>query len=123
MPYWVWVTMRQLTREQLQRRKEKATRFVRDVLGDPERAEEIAAESLESYAQRRKIQISNPKRRFTMAARKTIEDYREENAGLKDELADAQDTIEALEEQLGEIADIASGEGEEDEEESELGEE
>ena len=42
-----------LTREQIQSRKDKAVRFTRDVLDDPERAEEIAEESLESYAERR----------------------------------------------------------------------
>jgi len=43
-----------LTREQLGSRKEKAVRFTRDVLGDPEPAEEVADESLEDYAARRK---------------------------------------------------------------------
>jgi hypothetical protein len=43
----------QLTRDQLQARKEKAIRFTQDVLGDPDRAEEIAEESLEDYAERR----------------------------------------------------------------------
>jgi len=38
-----------LTRAQLESRKEKAVRFTRDVLGDPDRAEEIADESLEDY--------------------------------------------------------------------------
>jgi hypothetical protein len=51
-----------LTSEQLEGRKEKAVRFVRDVLGDPDRADEIANESPESYAERRKIQIvENPR--------------------------------------------------------------
>jgi hypothetical protein len=44
----------------LQPRKERAVRFVRDVLGDPDWAEEIAEESLEDYADRRKIRIANP---------------------------------------------------------------
>jgi hypothetical protein len=48
--------MKSLTREQLQARKEQAVRFTRDVLGDSERAEEIADESLEDYAERRRIQ-------------------------------------------------------------------
>src|SRR5258708_5151116 len=48
-----------LTREQLESRKEKAERFVRDVLGDTERADEIADESLEDYADRRKIQLAD----------------------------------------------------------------
>lgn len=52
--------MKHLTRDQLQPRKEKAGRFVRDVLGDPDRAEEIADESLKDYVARRKIQITNP---------------------------------------------------------------
>jgi hypothetical protein len=37
------------TRDQLQFRNEKAVRFVRDVLGDPDTAQEIAEESLEDY--------------------------------------------------------------------------
>jgi hypothetical protein len=51
-----------LTREQLESRKEKAVRFVEDVLGDPERAAEIEDEPLEEYAERRKIEIvDNPR--------------------------------------------------------------
>jgi hypothetical protein len=56
-----------LTREQLDSRKEKAERFVRDVVGDPERADEIADESLEDYADRRKIQLADNPRGGHMA--------------------------------------------------------
>ena len=65
--------MKELTRDQLQARKEKAVRFVRDVLADPNRADEIADESLEDYAQRRKIQITNPtnRRKAIMATTKS----------------------------------------------------
>jgi hypothetical protein len=52
--------MKALTREQLASRKEKAVRFVRDVLEDPDRAAEIEDESLEDYAERRRIQVVNP---------------------------------------------------------------
>jgi len=52
--------MKTFTREQLESRKEKAVRFVRDVLGDPDRAAEIEDESLEDYAERRRIQLMNP---------------------------------------------------------------
>ena len=53
--------MKTLTRTQLEDRKEKAARFVRDVLGDADRAGEIEEESIENYAERRKIQIlENP---------------------------------------------------------------
>lgn len=115
--------MKKLTRDQIQARKEQAARFTETVLGDPERAREIAAESLEDYAQRRKIQITNPIRRFDMARRKTIEDYRQEVADLKDENADLQDENEGLQQQLDEIVAVASGEEvEEEEDEDEEGE-
>lgn len=53
--------MKTLTRKQLEGRREKAVRFVRDVLGDPDRADEIADENLEDYAERRQIQfVENP---------------------------------------------------------------
>jgi hypothetical protein len=52
-----------LTREQLQPRKDKAVRFVRDVLDDPERASEIEDEDLEDYAERKKVVLTNSTRR------------------------------------------------------------
>jgi|SRR5579872_2742151 len=54
--------MKALTRTQTESRKDKAVRFVRDVLADPDHAQEIEDESVEDYADRRKIQIlNNPK--------------------------------------------------------------
>jgi predicted RNase H-like nuclease (RuvC/YqgF family) len=113
--------MKRLTREQIQGRKEKAVRFVSDVLGDPERAEEIERESLEDYAARRKIQLMNPERRGTMP-RKTIEDYRAENADLKAEIGELEEENENLQEQLDSISDIVAGEEEEEEDDDEPGE-
>ena len=52
-----------LTPDQVESRKEKAVRFVRDVLGDSDRADEIAAEDIESYAERRRFEIVNSGRR------------------------------------------------------------
>ena len=46
--------MKQLTRAQLEGRKAKAVRFIRDVLGVPDRADEVEAERLEDNAERRK---------------------------------------------------------------------
>ena len=112
--------MKQLTREQVQARKDKAVRFVRDVQGDPERAAEIEQESLEDYAARRKFQIVNPQgRRFTTVPRKTVEDYKAEIADLKEEVAELEDENESLQDQLDEIAGIVSGEEEEEEVEGE----
>ena len=53
-----WV-MKPLTRAQLEGRKAKAVRFTCDVRGDPERADEIDAESLEDHAERRKVKLIN----------------------------------------------------------------
>ena len=98
--------MKQLTRSQLESRKEKAVRFVRDVLGDPDRAEEIAEEPLEHYAERRKIQITNPSKRRNgiMATKQELEDRVGE---LEQENADLQDQLDA-------IADIVAPEDEND---------
>ena len=60
----------ELIREQLQGRKDKAVRFVQNVLQDPDRADEIADESLERYAERRKITLANPVRRDAIMATK-----------------------------------------------------
>ena len=102
-----------LSREQIEARKEKAARFVRDVLDDPDRADEIADESLEDYAERRKFEITNPTRRADMP-RKSIEDYRDEVADLKAQLADVEEENEALQEQLDSISEILSPEEDED---------
>ena len=109
--------MKQLTREQLEGRKARAVSFTKDVVGDAARADEIADESLEDYAGRRGFEILNPRRRATMP-RKTVEDYREEVADLKDQLAEVEEENESLQSQLDQIADIAAGEeeGEDDEE-------
>ena len=113
--------MKQLTRDQLQSRKEKAIRFVRDVLGDPDRAEEIADESLEDYAERRKIQITNPSRRRNaiMATNKSkaeleaeIDDLKDENAELQDQLDTIADIVAPADE--GEYGDADDEEEEDD---------
>jgi hypothetical protein len=102
-----------LTREQLQDRKDKAVRFLRDVLGDPERASEIEDEDLESYADRRHIELINPRRTESMANGgngRTKQD-------LLDEIADLQAENQDLQDQLDAIADIVSPPEEEEEDE------
>jgi cell shape-determining protein MreC len=101
-----------LTREQLERRKEKAVRFTRDVLDDPDRADEIADESLEDYAERKKIALANPRRKRNMARRaKTREE-------LQDEIDDLKSENQQLQDQLDSIADIVAP-GDEDEDQDE----
>jgi hypothetical protein len=49
------------TIQQVETAKKRAVRFLQNVLDEPERADQVAQESVEDYADRRKIQIvSNP---------------------------------------------------------------
>lgn len=98
-----------LTREQLQGRKDKAVRFVEDVLGDPERAAEIEDESLEDYAERRKIQIVDNPRIGACMAPSTKEELKERIRELEEENDELQDALD-------EIADIVAPPEEEEEE-------
>ena len=52
--------MKALRREQVEKRKEKAVRFARDVREDDELADEIENETLEEYAEHRHIRLLNP---------------------------------------------------------------
>ncbi|HEY3440343.1 MAG TPA: hypothetical protein VGK29_06310 [Paludibaculum sp.] len=83
------------TLEQVERMKEKAARFVSNVLGDDDRAAEIDDESPEDYADRKRIQISaNPQKRSPHHMATTtkadlearIEELETENEELKDKL-------------------------------------
>jgi len=106
--------MKTLTRDQIQARKEQAARFTETVIGDSDRAQEIRDESLEDYAARRKFAIANPRRRGTMARKKTIDDYRDEVADLKDQVGELEDENESLQDQLDTIADIVAPADDED---------
>ena len=102
--------MKTLTRDQLEKRKEQAVRFVRDVVGDSDRADEIAGESLEDYAERRRIKIQNPRRKCSMASKRE----------LQDRIKELEEENEDLNDRLDQITDLA---GAEEEEEDDQGEE
>ena len=105
-----------LTRDQVASRKDKAVRFVRDVLDDPDRADEIESESLDDYATRRRIQLLNPRTR-KMAIAKRVQSRQE----LQDRIHELEEENETLQDQLDQITDIVAPmeEEEEDEEEGE----
>ena len=96
---------KQLTRDQVQSRKDKAVRFLEYVKDDPDRAAEVEDEDLESYAERRGFEIvDNPRKRSleTMA----------NSSWSKDDLLDRIDELESensdLQDQLDAIQDIDS---------------
>jgi hypothetical protein len=104
-PWQYRVVPKALTSDQLHPRKDRAVRFVRDVLGDPDRAGQIADESLEDYAERRDIALLNPGRRNKSMATK-----RE----LEEQVSELEEENQQLQDQLDAIADIVGGDEEED---------
>ena len=98
--------MKAFTREQLQSRKERAVRFVRDVLGDDDKADDIEDESLEDYAEHRHIKIANPKGVTRMAAPTRQQ--------LLDRVEELETENEDLQSRLDEIADIIGDDEDED---------
>ena len=87
---------------------DKAVRFTRDVLDDPDRADEIEDESLEDYAEGRGITITNPNR-----GRNAIMPPGRSKAELEAEIADLEEENQELQDQLDAIADIVSPDEEE----------
>ena len=98
--------MKQLTRDQVESRKEKAERFVRNVLGDEDRAEQIAEESIDDYAARRRFQITNPPRRNAIMAKRSNSGTGPTKQDLLDQIADLQQENADLNDQLDAISDI-----------------
>jgi hypothetical protein len=124
-----------LTRDQLETRKEKAARFVRNVLGDSDRADEIEDESLDDYAERRKIQIVAKSQGGNMAKIRLFNPTRVSNpsrqlnrlnpqsgrAELLARIRELQAENEELQDKLDKVADLAEApEGDCDESHNDL---
>lgn len=88
-------------------------RFVRDVLDDPAQADEIEAESLEDYAERKRITLKNPTPKARRYQRMPPVKTRRE---LLDEIAELKETNEELQEQLDQVADIVAPQDQEEDE-------
>ena len=106
--------MKTLTRKQLESRRAKAVRFTRDVRDDPDRADEIENESLEEYAQERRIKLLNPNRGRTTMPTQTRRE-------LLDRISELEEQNEELQEKVDSIADIIGDD--ETEEDDDSGEE
>lgn len=93
-----------LTYAQVASRKDQAERFVRDVLSDDDRADEISDESVQDYADRRHFDIIDNPRRLNrhMANGQTKQD-------LLNEIADLQDENDFLQSQIDAIGDVLAG--------------
>jgi hypothetical protein len=99
--------MKALTREQLQKRKERAVRFARDVRENDELADQIENETLEEYAEHRHIRLLNPTRRVMPMPTPTRRELTERIEELESE-------NEELQDRLDQISDLAAEEEEEE---------
>ena len=115
--------MKSKTLDQMERMKDKAAQFVRDVLGDDDRAQEIEDESVESYSDRKRIEIvDNPQRKNAPMATQTKAELVEVLDQAGEKVADLLNPIltrEQLVEGLQELDEMINGEEEEEEEEDE----
>jgi hypothetical protein len=62
------------TYEQLQTKKDQAARFVRNILNNEDKASFIESESVEEYAERKKIRIKNPGGKENMKKLKDLQE-------------------------------------------------
>jgi predicted RNase H-like nuclease (RuvC/YqgF family) len=105
--------MKTLTRDRVEKMRTKAINFVRDVVGDSDKADEIAGLSVDEYAQRKKITIVNPRRKSLMSTKQDLEAQIEELEEINSDLEDRLDQIE----DLVAVEQESEGEGDEAEEE------
>lgn len=110
--------------------KQKAVRFVRSVLGDEEKADQIEAESVEDYASRKRFSISNPRKNMpnttTKELQSQVDDLKEALGQIHEILSDAytpEATREKLAKAIGEALELIDVEEDEDEDEGEGDEE
>ena len=115
-----------VTYDQVEARKEEAVRFLRDVVGDDDRADEVEDESVEDYADRKGLVIKNTATCVTRNAGMEGNDMA--NGDTKADLQDAIDqavqilsdayTPESSREDLaaavGDALDALSGNGDDD---------
>lgn len=111
--------MKAKTINQIESMRQKAVRFLRDVVGDPDKAEEFEAMSPSDYAEHKKIRMienpasqSNRRSTTTTMARKTYADLQAEVKDLKEENADLSDRMDT-------ILDIVSPQEDDDDDETE----
>jgi cell shape-determining protein MreC len=98
--------------------KEKAAQFMRDVVDDPDRADDFEAMSPEEYAEHKRINIKNPSLTGNNKRNRRSQMKRQSYSDLKDRVAELEEENQALNDKLDSIVDIVSEE-EEDEDEDE----
>jgi hypothetical protein len=93
------------TYEQLQTKKDQAVRFVRNILNNEDKASFIESESVEEYAERKKIRIKNPGGKINM---KKLKDLQESVIEAVAELDQADGSRTAMTEAIDNAREILS---------------
>ena len=107
------------TRQQVATAKDRAVRFIENVLQDPERADDVANESVEDYAERKRIQIlDNPGRGFSTMKKDELQTLVDDIQDCLEDVYTPEASREELAEAVGKVLDMIDG-GDEDEDEDE----
>src|SRR5450755_1315248 len=115
--------MRFMTPSEAETKRQQAVAFLHRI-GNDDLAEEFEAMDARDYAEHKGAAlIENPRGRNIGMARKTIDDYKDENADLKDQLSDLDEENQALQDKLNDIVGIASGDEDEEDGDDENGDE
>jgi hypothetical protein len=119
------VASRILTRDQAQSRKDKAVRFAENVLDEPDLADDIESEDLDSWVERKGIKlIDNPRERILKMAngnggsditKADLQDCVDEATSILEDAYTPEASREELAAAIGQALDILSGSEEDDE--------
>ena len=99
------------TYDQIQRMQTKAIRFLRDVVGDSDKADKFAGMTPEEYADQKGIDIKNPNAAKGKHMRKGLT-----RAELQDRVDELEEENQTLNDKLDSILDIASEDVDEEDE-------
>jgi hypothetical protein len=113
--------MKYLTRSEAESKRQKAVDFLYRI-GNDDLADEFEDMSPEEYAEHKGAELlENPYRRTTRMARrrKTAAELEAEVADLQEQVGDLEEENESLQGQLDQVADIVSGDEEDEDEEEE----
>jgi hypothetical protein len=115
-PFWSKLVL--VTYDEVRKRQEKAVRFLRDVVGDDDRADEVEDESVEDYADRKHLVLKNPQRRtIDMANGDTkadLQDAIDQAVEILSDVYTPESSREDLAAACGDALDVLAGDGGDD---------
>ena len=104
------------TLDQIEQMQAKAVRFLRDVVGDPDKASEFEAMTPDEYATHKKITIRENPRRISMpdASKADLNNQLDDIQDILDDALDPELSREELVAKVKEAYDVVAGEDSDD---------